>query len=128
MPMIRLCFKLIRVHPAAGLNPEECVAIGGDKGFACSRRKGGSRPVYLNHKEGLPLKLSDRNATSHSFGFVVLKDGKLHNSIVIPKNSLYPCEKAAAIIPHPTPISLPGGNLNRRRIRIQLQPDRRLKL
>lgn len=96
MPMIpALLQSLFGFPPAAGLNPEECVAIGAAiKASLLQAEKGGSRPVYLNRKEGLPLKLSDRNATSHSFGFVVLKDGKLHNSIVIPKNSLYPCEKS----------------------------------
>ena len=36
--------------------------------------------------------MRDRNATSHSFGLAVLKDGELFNSIIIPKNTPYPVE------------------------------------
>ena len=92
MPMIRnmleACFGKA---PSTALNPDECVALGASVKAALLRKEKWLLPA-AGTTWALPSKMQDINVTSHSFGLVVLRDGRLFNSVVIPKNTDYPCE------------------------------------
>lgn len=91
MPMVVNMLKdYFGKEPSKSLNPDECVALGAAVKAALLKKETwalpGEKKVW-----GLPSKLEDINVTSHSFGLAVLKDKELHNSIIIPKNTAYPC-------------------------------------
>lgn len=96
MPMIpKMLQEFFGFPPDAVLNPDECVAVGASIKAALLNAKKDRTWLSHSHDNGNQLcKITDRNVTSHSLGFVVYKDGSLHNSIVIPKNTLYPCERS----------------------------------
>jgi molecular chaperone DnaK len=93
MPMIvNMLREYFGKEPNKSLNPDQCVALGAAiKAALLNKEKWalpGERQVW-----GLPSKMQDINVTSHSFGLAVLKEGKLFNSIIIPKNTPYPVEE-----------------------------------
>jgi molecular chaperone DnaK len=70
------------------VNPDECVAIGAAiQGHLLSNKnKLGGTTTFKGR-----IKSID-DVASHSLGFVTVKDKKLHNSIMITKNSKIPCK------------------------------------
>ncbi|MBN4046959.1 Hsp70 family protein [bacterium AH-315-P13] len=70
------------------VNPDECVAIGAAiQGHLLSNKNRlGGTPSFKGR-----IKSID-DVASHSLGFVTVKDKKLHNSIMITKNSKIPCK------------------------------------
>lgn len=96
MPMVcAMLKKFFGKEPSKDLNPDECVAKGAAIKAALLRKEAWALPGVERKKTwALPSTIEDINVTSHSFGMVVLKEGKLHNSIIIPKNTPYPCEKS----------------------------------
>jgi molecular chaperone DnaK (HSP70) len=94
MPMVVSMLKdYFGKEPSKALNPDACVALGAAMKAALLKKEKwalpGEKKVW-----GLPAKLQDINVTSHSFGLVVLNDGELFNSIIIPKNTPYPKEES----------------------------------
>jgi molecular chaperone DnaK len=87
--MLRECFGK---EPSKALNPDECVALGAAVKAALLKKETWSLPGQKK-TWALPSKMQDINVTSHSFGLAVLKDGELFNSIIIPKNTPYPCDR-----------------------------------
>jgi len=79
-------------EPSKALNPDECVALGASIKAALLKKETwflpGQKKTWV-----LPSGMKDINVTSHSFGLAVLKDGELFNSIIIPKNTPYPCDR-----------------------------------
>lgn len=97
MPMVAALLRgYFEREPGRELNPDECVAMGAAVKAALLAQERGALIVRLGPQAGLLAKMRDQNVISHSFGLVVLKDGALHNSIIIPKNTPCPCEKARA--------------------------------
>ena len=86
MPMVRnLIGMLFGKEPATDLNPDECVSLGAALTAALeSARLTGERP---------PVAIRTHDVTSHSLGMVVYRDGHLHNSRIITRNSRIPCER-----------------------------------
>ncbi len=86
MPMVReLVRRVFGREPATDINPDECVALGAALSAALeSARRTGERP---------PVDLRAHDVTGHSLGMVVLRDGRLHNSPIIRRNSRIPCER-----------------------------------
>jgi molecular chaperone DnaK len=86
MPMVRrLISEAFEREPATDINPDECVALGAALTAALeSARAAGERP---------PVDIRTHDVTSHSLGMVVYKDGHLHNSPIIRRNSRIPCER-----------------------------------
>lgn len=70
------------------VNPDECVAIGAaiQGQLLINKNSIGQKPLF----KGRIMSIVD--VASHSLGFVTVKDKKLHNSIMIKKNSKIPCE------------------------------------
>jgi len=93
MPMIVKMLKdYFGKDPSKALNPDECVAQGAAIKAALIKKEKWSLPGQKK-LWALPSGMKDINVTSHSFGLAVLKDGELYNSIIIPKNTPYPCER-----------------------------------
>lgn len=70
------------------VNPDECVAIGAAiQGHLLINK---NRLVGTASFKGRIKSIDD--VASHSLGFVTVKDKKLHNSIMITKNSKIPCK------------------------------------
>jgi molecular chaperone DnaK len=86
MPMVRrLITDVFQRDPSTDINPDECVALGAALTAALeSARLSGQKP---------PTDLRTHDVTSHSLGMVVYKDGALHNSPIIRRNSRIPCER-----------------------------------
>ena len=86
MPMVReLIRRTFHREPATDINPDECVALGAALTAALeSARLSGDKP---------PVDIRTHDVTSHSLGMVVYRDGKLHNSPIITRNSRIPCER-----------------------------------
>jgi uncharacterized protein YegL len=86
MPMVReLIRRIFDREPATDINPDECVALGAALTAALeSARLTGEAP---------PIDIRTHDVTSHSLGMVVYRDGKLHNSPIISRNSRIPCER-----------------------------------
>ena len=92
MPMILNMLQIsFNKTPSNALNPDLCVALGASVKAALLQKEKWVLPG-TGKTWALPSNLQDINVTSHSFGLVVLKDGRLFNSVVIPKNTDYPCE------------------------------------
>ncbi len=93
MPMIKeMLQSFFNFFPSDVLNPDECVAMGAAVKAALLGIKKSPGIKRQNTRLDHLAKLHDINVTSHSFGFVVLKDGELYNSVILPKNTQYPCE------------------------------------
>lgn len=93
MPMVvNMLKEYFGKEPSKTLNPDECVALGASVKAALLKKETwslpGQKPTWA-----LPSGMKDINVTSHSFGLAVLKDGELFNSIIIPKNTPYPCDR-----------------------------------
>ncbi len=86
MPMVREMIKgLFGREPATDINPDECVALGAALTAAIeSSRISGEAP---------PVDIRTHDVTSHSLGMVVYREGRLHNSRIIARNSRIPCER-----------------------------------
>ncbi|MCB9778356.1 MAG: Hsp70 family protein [Alphaproteobacteria bacterium] len=86
MPMVRALIKrLFAQAPATDINPDECVALGAALTAALeSARLAGEAP---------PVDIRTHDVTSHSLGMVVYRDGRLHNSPIIRRNSRIPCDR-----------------------------------
>jgi molecular chaperone DnaK len=85
MPMVRRLIKdMFGRDPATDINPDECVSLGAALTAALeSARVAGEKP---------PVDIRTHDVTSHSLGMVVFREGKLHNSPIIRRNSRIPCE------------------------------------
>jgi len=93
MPMVvNMLKEYFGKEPSKALNPDECVALGAAVKAALLKKETWSLPGQKK-TWALPSGMKDINVTSHSFGLAVLKDGELFNSIIIPKNTPYPCER-----------------------------------
>lgn len=86
MPMVReLIRRIFDKDPATDINPDECVAMGAALTAALeSARLSGDRP---------PVDIRTHDVTSHSLGMVAYRDGRMHNSPIISRNSRIPCER-----------------------------------
>ena len=86
MPMVRrLIQETFGKDPATDINPDECVSLGAALTAALeAARLAGEAP---------PVDIRTHDVTSHSLGMVVFRDGKLHNSPIIRRNSRIPCER-----------------------------------
>lgn len=86
MPMVREMIKrLFDREPATDINPDECVALGAALTAAIeSSRLAGEAP---------PVDIRTHDVTSHSLGLVAFREGRLHNSKIIRRNSRIPCER-----------------------------------
>jgi molecular chaperone DnaK len=86
MPMVRRLIKeTFNKDPATDINPDECVSLGAALTAALeAARLAGEAP---------PVDIRTHDVTSHSLGMVVFRDGKLHNSPIIRRNSRIPCER-----------------------------------
>jgi molecular chaperone DnaK len=86
MPMVRAMLKEHFARaPATDINPDECVALGAALTAAIeSARLSGETP---------DVDIRTHDVTSHSLGMVVFRDGKLHNSRIISRNTRIPCEQ-----------------------------------
>ena len=86
MPMARAMLKrLFERAPATDINPDECVALGAALTAALeSARLSGEQP---------DIDIRTHDVTSHSLGMVVFRNGKLHNSRIIGRNTRIPCEQ-----------------------------------
>ena len=86
MPMVReMLTGVLGREPAADINPDECVALGAALTAAIEA-------AALTGQES-PVELKTYDVTSHSLGMVAYRDGKLHNSTIIAKNSRIPADK-----------------------------------
>jgi molecular chaperone DnaK len=85
MPMVRkLIRKIFKKEPARDINPDECVAMGAALTAALEAAQlAGEAP---------PVDIRTHDVAGHSLGMVVYKDGKLHNTSIIRRNSRIPCE------------------------------------
>lgn len=93
MPMVvNMLKEYFGKEPSKALNPDECVALGASVKAALLKKETWSLPGQKK-TWALPSGMKDINVTSHSFGLAVLKDGELYNSIIIPKNTPYPCDR-----------------------------------
>ncbi|MEW6587231.1 MAG: Hsp70 family protein, partial [Nitrospirota bacterium] len=93
MPMVvNMLKEYFGKEPSKALNPDECVALGAAVKAALLKKEKWSLPGQKK-TWALPSGMKDINVTSHSFGLAVLKDGELFNSIIIPKNTPYPCDR-----------------------------------
>lgn len=92
MPIIKeMLGKFFGKEVNSSINPDECVAIGAAiQGALLGLERGLISKAAEKYLGG--IKSTDVN--SHSLGIVTLKNGKLHNSIIIPKNHPIPCEKS----------------------------------
>ena len=92
MPMVvEMLKRYFGKDPSKALNPDECVALGASVKAAFLKKEKWFLPGEKK-TWALPSGMKDINVTSHSFGLAVLNEGELYNSIIIPKNSPYPCD------------------------------------
>lgn len=86
MPMVReMIRRRFDKEPAVDINPDECVALGAALTAAIeSSRLAGEAP---------PVDIRTHDVTSHSLGMVVYREGRLHNSRIIERNSRIPCDR-----------------------------------
>jgi len=91
MPMVHdmLC-ELFGKEPDSSVNPDEVVALGAAIQGAMLQTRKGLAPAKVAKMLG---RLASIDINPHSLGFVTIKDGELHNSKIIPKNTPIPCEQ-----------------------------------
>jgi len=85
MPMVRqMLTDVFDKPPGADINPDEAVALGAalTATMEAARREG---------KESA-IDIRTHDVTSHSLGMVALKNGQLHNSKIISRNTRIPAE------------------------------------
>jgi len=86
MPMVRGMLRdLFDKAPATDINPDEAVALGAALTAAIEAAE-------LAGEES-PVDIRTHDVTSHSLGMVVYRDGSLHNSKIIGRNTRIPAEK-----------------------------------
>jgi molecular chaperone DnaK (HSP70)/uncharacterized protein YegL len=86
MPMVReMLTGIFGRDPGADINPDECVALGAALTAAIEAAE-------LSGEES-PIDIRTHDVTSHALGMVVYRDGQLHNSKIIGRNSRIPAEK-----------------------------------
>jgi len=86
MPMVRAMLReLFDKAPATDINPDEAVALGAALTAAIEAAE-------LAGEES-PVDIRTHDVTSHSLGMVVYRDGNLHNSKIIGRNTRIPAEK-----------------------------------
>ena len=86
MPMVRdMIRRRFDQEPAVDINPDECVSLGAalTAAIEASRASG----------EAPPVDIRTHDVTSHSLGMVVYRDGRMHNSRIIERNSRIPCDR-----------------------------------
>jgi molecular chaperone DnaK len=77
--------KVFTRPPAADINPDEAIALGAALTAAMEAAAlTGDAP---------PVDIRTHDVTSHSLGMAVYKDGKLHNSKIIQRNTRIPADK-----------------------------------
>ena len=85
MPQIHeMLTEMFGFPPTDELNPDECVA----KGAALTA----AIEAAADRGAESPVEIRTYDVTSHSLGMVVYKDGALHNSEIIARNTRVPCE------------------------------------
>jgi molecular chaperone DnaK (HSP70) len=86
MPMVRrMLERIFRRPPQSDISPDEAVALGAALTAAVeAARLSGEAP---------PVDIQTHDVTSHSLGMVVYRDGKLHNSRIINRNTRIPAER-----------------------------------
>jgi uncharacterized protein YegL len=90
MPMVvDMLRDLFSREPDSALDPIEVVALGAAIQGAMLEEAKGMAPASVAKMLG---GISSRDVSSHSLGTVTMKDGRLNNSIIIPKNSPIPAE------------------------------------
>ena len=86
MPMVRdMLTEVFGRPPAADINPDEAIALGAALTAAME--------AAALSGEAPPVDIRTHDVTSHSLGMVAYREGKLHNSKVIGRNSRIPAEK-----------------------------------
>jgi len=86
MPMVRGMLRdLFDKAPATDINPDEAIALGAALTAAIEAAE-------LAGEES-PVDIRTHDVTSHSLGMVVYRDGNLHNSKIIGRNTRIPAEK-----------------------------------
>lgn len=92
MPMVREKLRnFFGKEPNASVNPDEVVALGAAvQGAMLQVTKGMASANIVKMLGGI----TSQDVNPHSLGTVVLKEGRLHNSIIIPKNMLIPTERS----------------------------------
>lgn len=89
MPMIReMLTNYFGKQPNSSMNPDECVAIGA--AIYADRIKPKLRGLRPSARYSRIKRISD--VCPHSLGFAVFKNGVIQNSVIIPKNTNFPCE------------------------------------
>ena len=86
MPMVReMLTDLFGQKPATDINPDECVSLGAALTAAIESAQLAG--------EASPVDIRTHDVTGHSLGMVVYRDGHLHNSKIIARNTRIPAEK-----------------------------------
>jgi molecular chaperone DnaK len=91
MPMVRdMLQRMFGRPPSTDINPDEAVALGAalTASLEAARRSGSSSPVDIR----------THDVTSHSLGFAVVREGRLANAKVIPRNTRIPAEQTRSDI------------------------------
>lgn len=88
MPMVKRMIKdMFRKDANDSVNPDEVVALGAAiQGAMIEETKGIASANIIKMLAGI----TSQDVNPHSLGTVVLKEGRLHNSIIIPKNTPIP--------------------------------------
>ena len=87
MPMVRdMLERVFQRPPSADINPDEAIALGAALTAAME--------AAALTGEAPPIDIRTHDVTSHSLGMVVYRDGALHNSKIISRNTRIPAEKA----------------------------------
>jgi len=86
MPMVRaMLTDVFGKPPATDINPDEAIALGAALTAAIEAAE-------LSGEES-PVDIRTHDVTSHALGMVVYRDGSLHNSKIIARNTRIPAEK-----------------------------------
>jgi molecular chaperone DnaK len=86
MPMVRdMLERVFGRPPSADINPDEAISLGAAVTAAME--------AAALVGEAAPVDVRTHDVTSHSLGMVVFKDGRLHNSKIIARNSRIPADK-----------------------------------
>jgi uncharacterized protein YegL len=86
MPMVRSLLRTLFVQaPATDINPDEAVALGAALTAAIESAELAG--------QASPVDIRTFDVTSHSLGMAVYRDGALHNSRIITKNTRIPAER-----------------------------------
>jgi len=90
MPMVKSMLRtFFKKEPNASVNPDEVVSLGAAiEGAMLQVKKGIAGERVVKMLGGI----TSQDVNSHSLGIVTLKEGRLRNSIIIPKNTPIPTE------------------------------------